>query len=185
MNRDELIGKNLQNLRGDMSQKELADKMRALGWKWSQATVWSIEKGERPLRLAEADALFDVLKLDGIEELLKLPAAYSYFNALQRLEETEADLRQLAIKWPLRLFYVAAEADAWEREEGEGIVEKSSGVEINFSETVTEAIQRLWSSSEFIPAPRALLVEGHSFPNGKYVKQFLAGGEDVERQEEG
>jgi len=59
-NRDSKIGHNLLILRGEMSQEELADKMRTLGYKWSKATVWSIEKGERPLRLTEAE---DVMKI--------------------------------------------------------------------------------------------------------------------------
>lgn len=37
--------------------------MRALGHKWSQATVWSIEKGDRPLRLAEAMDLANLLRI--------------------------------------------------------------------------------------------------------------------------
>jgi transcriptional regulator with XRE-family HTH domain len=58
---DELIGRNLARMRGDMSQKELAARMKERGWKWSQATVWSVEKGERPLRLAEAEDIKAVL----------------------------------------------------------------------------------------------------------------------------
>lgn len=61
MTTDEQIGKNLAVLRGEMSQKDLADTMRKRGFKWSQATVWSVEKGERPLRLAEAEQLADLL----------------------------------------------------------------------------------------------------------------------------
>lgn len=58
---DEQIGRNLQTLRGDMSQKDLAAAMRGAGFKWSQATVWSVEKGERPLRLTEAEAVAQIL----------------------------------------------------------------------------------------------------------------------------
>lgn len=58
---DEQIGRNLASMRGDMSQKDLADEMRKRGFKWSQATVWSIEKGERPLRLAEAESVADIV----------------------------------------------------------------------------------------------------------------------------
>lgn len=36
--------------------------MRTRGWKWSQATVWAVEKGERPLRLAEAEDLVSILR---------------------------------------------------------------------------------------------------------------------------
>jgi hypothetical protein len=48
------IGKNVQALRGDTSQAALASSMRERGHKWSQATVWSVEKGDRPLRVVEA-----------------------------------------------------------------------------------------------------------------------------------
>lgn len=61
MTKDEQIGKNLARLRGDMTQKDLAAAMRARGFKWSQATVWSIEKGERPLRYSEAVQVTDLL----------------------------------------------------------------------------------------------------------------------------
>ncbi|WP_221586056.1 helix-turn-helix transcriptional regulator [Microbacterium sp. G2-8] len=54
---DKQIGQNLARMRGEMSQKDLADAMREIGFKWSQATVWSVEKGERPLRLTEAEAI--------------------------------------------------------------------------------------------------------------------------------
>ncbi len=35
--------------------------MRSRGWKWSQATMWSVERGERPLRLTEAKDLVAIL----------------------------------------------------------------------------------------------------------------------------
>ena len=59
---DSIVGKNVQLLRGARSQQAIADEMRARGWKWSQATLWAIEKGERPLRLAEAVSLAEVLR---------------------------------------------------------------------------------------------------------------------------
>lgn len=62
---DESIGRNLARFRGQMSQKELADAMRLLGWRWNQGTVSSIESGERPLRLAEAEDLARVFHLAG------------------------------------------------------------------------------------------------------------------------
>jgi transcriptional regulator with XRE-family HTH domain len=64
---DALIGKNLARLRGDLSQADLAKAMKEHGFKWSQATVWAIEKGDRPLRLAEAQHLAEILKLRRIE----------------------------------------------------------------------------------------------------------------------
>ena len=58
---DRLIGQSVAVLRGEKTQKAVADAMRERGWKWSQATVWSVEKGDRPLRLAEAEDLAAVL----------------------------------------------------------------------------------------------------------------------------
>lgn len=59
---DQHVGGNISKFRGAMSQQDLAEAMRKDGFKWSQATVWSIEKGERPLRLSEAIALTRILK---------------------------------------------------------------------------------------------------------------------------
>ncbi|MBX9243428.1 helix-turn-helix transcriptional regulator [Actinotalea ferrariae] len=69
--RDKAIGENVVRLRGPLSQAALADAMRARGWKWSQATVWSVEQGERPLRLAEAVDLAGLLECE-IEDLIAL-----------------------------------------------------------------------------------------------------------------
>ncbi len=69
--------------------------MRDRGFKWSQATVWSVEKGERPLRLTEAQALGGVLSINhdlllAQPEELDLHAEAAYFAEL--LE----DIRELA-----------------------------------------------------------------------------------------
>ncbi|WP_061962273.1 helix-turn-helix domain-containing protein [Demequina flava] len=72
---DAQIGRNLATFRGERSQKYLAEKMRSRGWKWSQATVWAIEKGERPLKLAEAHDLVAVLNLFDVSRLLSGDAA--------------------------------------------------------------------------------------------------------------
>jgi transcriptional regulator with XRE-family HTH domain len=61
---DEQIGANVAILRKGKSQKDIAAAMKERGYKWSQATVWSIEKGERPLRLTEALDLAVVLDAD-------------------------------------------------------------------------------------------------------------------------
>ncbi|MDK6348701.1 helix-turn-helix domain-containing protein [Bifidobacterium scardovii] len=71
--RDEQIGQNLVSIRGNMSQADLALQMRERGYKWSAATVWAIEKGERPLKLTEATDVVNILGVDlhfGIDELL-------------------------------------------------------------------------------------------------------------------
>lgn len=58
---DQRVGKNITLFRGSMSQQDLAHRMRAQGFKWSQATVWATEKGERPVRLSEVVALAEIL----------------------------------------------------------------------------------------------------------------------------
>jgi transcriptional regulator with XRE-family HTH domain len=94
MTADDRIGQNLVTLRGERSQKDVADAMRARGWKWSQATVWSIEKGERPLRLAEADDLADVLgsSFSGVYAFLNDPDTTAIAKQLRRVAEADAAL---------------------------------------------------------------------------------------------
>lgn len=63
---DVQIGERLQALRGPViSQAGLANAMKERGHdKWSQATVWSVEQGKRPLRLTEAAALAEILQAE-------------------------------------------------------------------------------------------------------------------------
>lgn len=65
---DSSIGSRIKSLRGEMSQSELGDRMRRRGFKWSQATVWDVERGKRPLRLTEAFAVAEFLR-SSIEEI--------------------------------------------------------------------------------------------------------------------
>lgn len=50
-----------------MSQADVARAMKERGFKWSQATVWAVEKGDRPLRLSEAQHLAEILNLRRID----------------------------------------------------------------------------------------------------------------------
>lgn len=86
---DEAIGKNIARLRGDMSQAALAEHMKAKGWKWSQSTVWSVEKGDRPLRLREASDLAVILQAS-VNDLLRAPYV---LDVVKRINEEIADLR--------------------------------------------------------------------------------------------
>lgn len=70
---DKRIGQTVLTLRGDMTQQAVAVAMRERGWKWSQATMWSIEKGDRPLRLAEADDLAGVLGVGSASDFTSAP----------------------------------------------------------------------------------------------------------------
>lgn len=52
----------LRELAG-LSQAEFAKVVRDRGPKWSQGTVWTVEAGERPLRLSEAILIAEFLGL--------------------------------------------------------------------------------------------------------------------------
>lgn len=69
---DARIGRYVAELRvaAGLTQSELAQKMRALGWKWSQQSCWAIENGRQTLRLPEANDLAEVL---GVEVWWLLP----------------------------------------------------------------------------------------------------------------
>ncbi|SDG79288.1 helix-turn-helix domain-containing protein [Microbacterium pygmaeum] len=92
---DALIGHNLTLLRGSMSQKELAERMRKLGFKWSQATVWSIEKGERPLRLTESEALGSVFGIQA-RTLTFAEQSFSRIMLSRALDDTLTEIGNLA-----------------------------------------------------------------------------------------
>lgn len=59
---DQQVGRNITLFRGSITQQDLAERMRQSGFKWSQATVWATEKGDRPVRLAEVVALSRILE---------------------------------------------------------------------------------------------------------------------------
>lgn len=54
----------MQTLRGERSQQSLAERMKSRGHKWSQSTVWSVERGDRAVRLAEAEDLAEALDVE-------------------------------------------------------------------------------------------------------------------------
>jgi hypothetical protein len=70
--REQVIGATVSLLRDAIPQQAVADAMRQRGHKWSQSTVWAVEKGERRLLLSEAADLAQVLDVS-VEALLKRP----------------------------------------------------------------------------------------------------------------
>lgn len=89
--RDVEIGAAVASERGELSQQWLADKMRERGWKWAQATVWNVEKGERPLRLAEAEDIAQILGT----ELKRLTARPSELETVQHLEHGVNEMQRI------------------------------------------------------------------------------------------
>lgn len=70
--KERAIGATASLLRGAMPQQAVADAMRDKGHKWTQSTVWAVEKGERRLLLSEAADLTAVLGVP-LEMLLRRP----------------------------------------------------------------------------------------------------------------
>ncbi|MBT1169593.1 helix-turn-helix transcriptional regulator [Bifidobacterium sp. SO4] len=63
---DALVGENVRRLRGNMSQEDVASKMRtSYGHAWKKQTVYNIEAGQRQLKLSEARDLLNLFGYDG------------------------------------------------------------------------------------------------------------------------
>lgn len=106
--RDERIGKNILSLRGGMSQKEVAEKMAARGWKWSQATVWSVEAGKRPIKFAEA---VDICWIFGVQlsalegdsdEMQAVIITGKYFQAIDDMRDALSKSVRDQVEWVRR-----------------------------------------------------------------------------------
>lgn len=84
---------------GRMSQTALATAMRDRGHKWSQATIWSLEAGERTLKASEAWDVADILGID-IKELFE-PAMETMAQARAEAAVTAAaaHLREAAAQY--------------------------------------------------------------------------------------
>lgn len=72
---DAVVGKNITELRGARSQSDIAEGMRSKGFKWSQTTVWELEKGKRSLKYLEAISLAEVLDTN-VSFLSEVPDGY-------------------------------------------------------------------------------------------------------------
>jgi transcriptional regulator with XRE-family HTH domain len=98
---DQRIGDSVARLRANrrMSQADLADRMRDHGFRWSQATVWSVEKGDRPLRLTEGDALAFVLGLESVDMLLpRGRKAARTIEAAQRVHDAAVTFQEARLE---------------------------------------------------------------------------------------
>lgn len=63
---DAAIGQRVRDARSRaiMSQSELAENMRHVGYRWSQSTVWCLEEGRRSLPAREVPNLCGVLDVN-------------------------------------------------------------------------------------------------------------------------
>lgn len=93
------IGENVRRLRGDMSQEELATRLRRYGYKWSKATVWAIENGSRPLKLTEAQDLMEVFGMTAkgaVSELFRSGPSLQLDKIVENIPEDMAQLTRIS-----------------------------------------------------------------------------------------
>ena len=66
-----------------VSQEDLAARLAEAGFPFSQATVWKVENGQRPVKAAELAALADVLEIRGAMSLTFRPDTARHLIDLQ------------------------------------------------------------------------------------------------------
>jgi len=93
-----------------MSQRALADAMTEAGWKWSHVTVGSIERGERPLRVAEAVGVASILGI-GVPELVDVQEAEELRQAQRALLLALDQLQTAESAWSNARLEAAVVAD--------------------------------------------------------------------------
>lgn len=97
ISRDQRIGENIAAYREPRSQEWLAEQMRSRGHeKWSQSTVWSVEKGKRPIRFTEAADLVQILGLRYVEDLMRTKSEAVLSRTTADLKEAGRKLRDAA-----------------------------------------------------------------------------------------
>jgi hypothetical protein len=94
-----------------VSQKDLARAMTERGWKWSQSTVWSVETGERPLRLAEAEDLATILSSD-VRQLGTDTGVANMMEKLRQVSSARSDLEKAILDYGNRQAELAHMADS-------------------------------------------------------------------------
>lgn len=116
---DQNIATNIREYREarHLSQDELAQQMTVRGFGFSQATIWKIETGKRPVKVSEAAAFADALGLPGWSYLTAEPKASRHSARLQAYNRRAADayeaLKDAAEAYltaQLDLLFVAREA---------------------------------------------------------------------------
>lgn len=105
--------------------------MRDMGWKWSQATVWSVESGKRPLRLAEAQDVASILEVP----LDRLTSSMSPADAHARAAASALRNRCDHLVSALQDFRKA-------REQVDYLIEMGTMISPRYRETLAEARER-------------------------------------------
>lgn len=178
---DQLIGQNLAALRGEMSQKALADEMRERGHKWSQATVWSVEKGDRPLKLTEAHDLEQILGvLVSSEWFRREPGLTTASRAVSELREARRQaVDALAEYFRARMDTWAKLSDAWllmpsERGRLSGFITHALGGASSDGEWIIEE-----AKGRAVGSPKSVFggKPGEPYPHGDETLASIQAGE--------
>lgn len=88
---DKDIGETVARLREQIPQRDIAGRMTKRGFRWTQGTVSSIEKGERSLKFTEAAELAAIFGVPVNMFLIKVPDADAYVrlrDAIERFTES-------------------------------------------------------------------------------------------------
>lgn len=91
------FGDNVRHWRRERnwSQEELADKLRSEGFDLHQTSVAKIERGTRPLRVAEAAALATIFRVPPLAVFLGSPQAEEQQSPLNQLNDMIASAQNL------------------------------------------------------------------------------------------
>lgn len=102
---DKNIGERVKAARGGTAQNAVANEMKALGHRWSQATVWAVEKGERSLKMAEGRDLAMVLGVSVLDLLEDKAGSDAYVWIRREVSELNRSCDRLLeslIEWAAR-----------------------------------------------------------------------------------
>lgn len=137
---DKLIGYNLQRMRRDRSQTEVANAMKARGHRWTQPTVVAVEKGERPLRMSEAADLVEILGIEGISALWSFLILTPQLEIAERTKPANQSMAEIRLSLDVAAESFAESADRLSHPSILGRVDGSKL--IRFLRDVAEASER-------------------------------------------
>lgn len=144
---DAQIGRNVNLIRAGRTQKEVAAGMRDRGWRWTQSTVWSIESGERSVKLAEATDLATVLDV-GVPDLLREDDSVVVSQCYSRVMSARLALERAAgefIEATTNLAFAADSAADRGRLDGRAQVQASSALEDRPETIVRNRVAADWA----------------------------------------
>lgn len=146
-----------------LSQEELAGRMSERGFGFTQSTVWKIEQGRRPVKLAEAVALADALGLRRWNDLTAHPDHVRHEARVQSAHQRASQAYQ-ALK-DATAAYLWAQAEV--------------AVAAHEAREAGEPVAELWTSWLREPAERAVLEARAEYDREDNIRMELADAVDA------